>query len=404
MEEKSKKRKINISADEVVQLVPEYINRNERLTFYYDDSNNSGKLWLKPDKSGVLIFNTDIDENFIIAGIACNDTETSIDKDALWTRLGLSYQDHELKFSKQFSEGDFLDTIAKKRVLDFFQWLDEQGYYIHVANINIFYYGIVDIIDSIIDWDDLRILCNGADYMCAGKLFEIKEDLYQALHSHKDEVQTFFAQYEYPNMKDSEQVAFCDELLRIVNKEAKNNQNLQYFVKRLEEEKYSGDLIFLKRNKSNILLKGFAQFYRHLYTLFPKSKHIFDKQNQISKELEQAEIIDDDTILDNFSFQDSKDVLQIQISDVISGVYGKIYTYVNKNNDEDIEKDIINMSINQLKVLQLILKIQLKSNERNEGFFFSIVPLSHRDRVIKMLMNASGQLKKEMIKNFLKKH
>ena len=198
MEEKSKKRKINISADEVVQLVPEYINRNERLTFYYDDSNNSGKLWLKPDKSGVLIFNTDIDENFIIAGIACNDTETSIDKDALWTRLGLSYQVQELKFSKQFSEGDFLDTIAKKRVLDFFQWLDEQGYYIHVANINIFYYGIVDIIDSIIDWDDLRILCNGADYMCAGKLFEIKEDLYQALHSHKDEVQTFLPNMSIP--------------------------------------------------------------------------------------------------------------------------------------------------------------------------------------------------------------
>ena len=96
--------------------------------------------------------------------------------------------------------------------------------------------------------------------------------------------------------------------------------------------------------------------------------------------------------------------MQIQISDVISGVYGKIYTYVNKNNDEDIEKDIINMSINQLKVLQLILKIQLKSNERNEGFFFSIVPISHRDRVNKMLMNASDQLKKEMIKNFLKKH
>lgn len=121
-----------------------------------------------------------------------------IDKDALWTRPGLSYQVHELKFSKQFSEGDFLDMIAKKRVLDFFQWLDEQRYYIHVANINIFYYGIVDIIDSIIEWDDLRILCNGADDMCAGKLFEIKEDLYQALHSHKDEVQTFLPNMSIP--------------------------------------------------------------------------------------------------------------------------------------------------------------------------------------------------------------
>lgn len=139
MREENIKRKIEITADEVVQLVPENINRDEKLIFYYDESNNSGKFWLKPDKSGVPVFNTDIDENFIIAGIVCADIETSIDKEALWSRLGLSHQVQELKFSKQFSEGDFLKTISKKRVHDFFEWLDEQGYYIHVANINIFY-------------------------------------------------------------------------------------------------------------------------------------------------------------------------------------------------------------------------------------------------------------------------
>lgn len=403
MKETGKKQQITISADEIVQLVPENINRDEKMTFYYDESNNSGKFWLKPDKNGVSVFNTDIDENFIIAGIVCADREKDIDKDVLWSRLGLSHQVQELKFSKQFSEGEFLKTIAKKRVLDFFQWLDEQDYYIHVANINIFYYGIVDIIDSVIDRDDVLTLCNGVAHMYVAKLFELKEDLYNVLHHHKDEVEILFAKYEYPNIKDSEQVAFCDELIQMVNSDMNDNINLRYFVKRLEEEKNGGDLIFLKENKSNVLLEGFAEFYRHLYSLFPKSKHIFDKQNQISAELEQVEIMDGDSILDNFLFRDSKDVLQIQISDVISGVFGQIYAYVNKKTDENIEEDINNMNINQLKTLQLILKIQLNSDERNNGFFFFVAPISHRDRVIKMLIKASERLKEEIIREFLKK-
>lgn len=403
MREENIKRKIEITADEVVQLVPENINRDEKLIFYYDESNNSGKFWLKPDKSGVPVFNTDIDENFIIAGIVCADIETSIDKEALWSRLGLSHQVQELKFSKQFSEGDFLKTISKKRVHDFFEWLDEQGYYIHVANINIFYYGIVDIMDSVLDADDLLYLCHGVHNMYVYKLFEVKEDLYHVLHRHKDEVEILFAKYEYPNIKDSEQVAFCDELIRIVNMEAKDNINLQYFVKRVEEEKDGGDFIFLKKNKSNVLLEGFEGFYRHLYTLFPESKHIFDKQNQISAELQQVAVIVEDSVLDNFLFRDSKDVLQIQISDVVSGVYGQMYTYINKNTDEDIEKDINNMNINQLKTLQLILKIQLNSDARNQGFFYFIAPIRDRDRVINMLVKATERLKKEMAKDFLKK-
>lgn len=394
MKKTDTKQKITISVDEIVQGVPENIDRNEKMIFYYDESNNAGKFWLKPDKSGVSVFNTDIDGNFIIAGIVCADREKDFDKkESLWSRLGLSDQVQELKFSKQFSEGEFLKTIGKKRVLAFFEWLNEQHYYIHVASINIFYYGIVDIIDSVINKEDVFTLCNG--YMYDNKRAEIKEDLYNVLHQHKNETEVLFQKYEYPNIKDSEQIAFCDELIQLVSSDMGRNRNLQYFVTRLEEEKKDGNLVFLKANRNNVLIEGFAQFYIHLYSLFPKSKHFFDKQNQIIKELNQVKVMDGDSRLNNYTFRDSKDVLQIQISDVISGVYGQLYTYINKKNDEDIQEDINNMDINQLNTLNLISNIQSKSNEKNRCFFYFVGPNKHRDRVSTMLKKASKQFKKK---------
>ena len=58
------------------------------------------------------------------------------------------------------------------------------------------------------------------------------------------------------------------------------------------------------------------------------------------------------------------------------------------------------MNINQLKTLQLILKIQLNSDARNQGFFYFIAPIRDRDRVINMLVKATERLKKEMAKDF----
>ena len=43
------------------------VNVNERLHFYYDESNNCRKFWINPD---INDFNHDEDADFVLAGVA----------------------------------------------------------------------------------------------------------------------------------------------------------------------------------------------------------------------------------------------------------------------------------------------------------------------------------------------
>jgi hypothetical protein len=126
----------------------------------------------------------------------------------------------------------------------------------------------------------------------------------------------------------------------------------------------------------------------HLYCLFPKSNHIFDKENLVRKELQKVDVICNGEVLKNYLFKDSKDDMLIQISDVIAGLWAQMNTYVNKKTDEEIRQDITKLSTVQLENLSLLWGLQLKSSIRNQGFFFSIAPVSDRERIIKMMLQA----------------
>jgi len=82
----------------------------------------------------------------------------------------------------------------------------------------------------------------------------------------------------------------------------------------------------------------------------------------------------------NIDFIDSKDNEFIQISDVLVGLIGKMYEYLNKNSLIEIENDLNNLNSIQNINIKLLKDIVIKSDKISKMFIHSIEPLTEKKK------------------------
>lgn len=119
-------------------------NTDDVYTFYYDESNNIRRLYLT--ESGLNVQRVD---NFVLAGILHKGLNCRADFDALFESLNLQKTVIEIKL-KHIAKGSFLDILNSDKLNAILKWLNEKQFFIHYFNLNIIYWSIVDILDSII--------------------------------------------------------------------------------------------------------------------------------------------------------------------------------------------------------------------------------------------------------------
>lgn len=404
--ERTLEGKLVFQRKQLLGEVPQDIDQDIIRTFYYDESNNLGKLWLKPYDEDKACFNADVEQNFVIAGILTSH-DLNISQEELLRKFGLvNPQTTELKFKGHFSKPSILQVISRTRTLNFLRLIDELDVDIHVTNVNNLYFGIVDIIDAFIDIDAFANSC-GSDELFYHAYLGLKELLYDILHANLQATEALFVKYRYPNIKDEEQIAFCDDLLDLIKAGVRNdrvdtwyfdamfgvrqddnigNKKVNAFLfKNLIEVIEAGkneEAIFLKHNKDGILIEKYVLWYLHLAMLFPKSQHIFDRSRQIAQDMDEIEVLDENNVLNNYTFVDSKDSIGVQLSDVIAGIYGKLYTYANQKTCKEMMADARQFNETQFACLSLLYKIQKRSDKRNRGYFYSTVPASFMTKVM----------------------
>jgi len=385
------KEKLEFSIKDLIHDVPEDIDRSIKYTFYYDESNNAGKLWVKPNEEGSSTFNADIDENFVLAGIVTDKINLGIDLCALYKRLGIKNQAPELKFKKHFSEKNILETVKRPRTLNFLKLIDELNIDIHVTNVNSFYFGIVDIIDEFINLEKLLKESGNNDCFFMRVYCGIKQLFYDILHGCTKETEKLFNTYNYPNIEKCNQDRFCDDLVALLKKYSGSMSKHPFFriLLTIIEEGKNVQLVLLKGNPSHTLLENYTLWYLQRALLFPHSTHVFDKNRQISSEIQRIVVKDKDKIVNNYSFDDSRNVIGIQLSDVICGLYGQFYTYINKKSDFELAKDINKLNQTQLACFDLLFKLQVRSDKHNRGYFYATVPQNFMERAYKFLQRCS---------------
>ncbi|MGE3613410.1 MAG: DUF3800 domain-containing protein [Sulfurimonas sp.] len=333
-------------------------------TFYYDESNNHRKFYLK-DKS-FNIQNSDL--NFVLAGVLKVTENSDFNYDEFKQEINLQNNAKEIKF-KHIAKGDFLKCLDSNKLTLFFEYLYKSNLYVHYSNINIFYWGTVDIIDSLV--------YNGFDYSLVPHL---KNKLYKIILKDKASFAQLLHTYEYPNIKKEEINSFIDKVLTFMQQH-KSKENNQAFCFELEKLLYGAfgkkELVFIQDEEQHILIDSFFPFYVRSLEVFKNDKHVFDHEPTIEESFEKNKVYITKQQINNYEFIDSTQSELIQVSDITAGFLGKYFSFLNSLADEKVYEVLKGLTPLQKNNLVLLKKIVEKSEQKNPYYLHSTVPMDY---------------------------
>lgn len=316
----------------------------QEYSFFYDETNNVRKFYIKSNK-----FNCPTDDNFVLGGIFYNTNRNSIDFENLFSSLHLQKNINEVKL-KHIGTGDFPCILNSPRLNNIFNWLLANNIYIHYVNVDIFYWGVVDIVDSV---DEIDLSYNR----------ELKDSMYHIIRNDRSSFLALCDKYCYPNIKREELVEYKREMYSFINK----NKYVVYhtfkdfFDKFIDAFMESDNFDFIMDEEDHMLIKNFSPFYIERLTNFSNAKHILDDEEAIREEISRHDL--DELKPIDFKFVDSNSLREIQLSDIIAGFLGKFFTYIKNASWEDLDKVKENLSSLQKENLRLFVGLVNSSEQ-----------------------------------------
>lgn len=288
---------------------------DDKFAFFYDETNNIRKFTLTDAGT-----NVEEHKNFVLGGIALQEGQALPDITSLRKALGMQDNAPEIKF-KHVASGDFEAALASHKMACFLTCLTEHKLAIHYSSINIVYWSIVDIVDSIIASKRFETFSHARR--------EIKNELYRIACLDKPAFLNLMRRHGYPSIQSGKTGAFIADVEAFLNMHSPSVENLPAGMLKEMIRKAKGltELPFLEEDKPDVLIGSFSSFFTMPILLFKNAIHVFDREIQVEKSLNaegfqrRAQGID-------YRFSDSKVDSGIQLADVVVGLIGKYQDYV----------------------------------------------------------------------------
>ena len=314
-------------------------------TLYFDESGNTRCFWLKDGK-----YNVDPFTHFVLGGLVAG---TSIDLEYAKKRIGCNVTVQEIK-SRNVYKGDFGTCLKSTMLKNFLDLIIEKKWMVHFSAVELFYYAIVDIVDSIMEVDT--------------DIYQIKNELYRILRHDISMTQHIMVQYEYPNVSDNNKKAFLSSCIKILDNyiaDTGRANELTYKLRldfQLSRDKK--ELPFIQGEDAGSLLQSFFHFYLRPIYMFKNSRIILDEELSIQEKLEPYCLSLDGTTLENYQFVNSKDNVMVQLSDVMMGIIARYLRFINMNinNIDDVVSKFDTNQFASLYQLNNILNISALDN------------------------------------------
>jgi len=337
-------------------------NADEPYTICFDETNNIAKLRLNDGK-----LNVSDPACFALGGLAWIGTKPEPLLSDLVSLFGVSSSIGELK-RRHLGKGDFAAILASEKVEKFFDWLLTKNYYLHYQIVDPLYWGVVDIIDNVILELDIP----------TEKMFFLsqiaKGDLHRVVRNNLPASEAIFARFKYPNVSPANICDFYNALSDMV----KVSDALVPFPQKM----LSGILEMGAKSKSSGLLWGedadtllgsFDKFYAERIILFKNSTIIFDNENRISERLEGPAYTAMIGRFKNYQFEDSKNNTHIQLSDLIIGIVGKYFSFLNTQEEHEVAEFLSDLDVIQRHNLTSLKKLIDRSDEQCNAFYHYVI-------------------------------
>lgn len=340
-------------------------------TFYYDETNNPRKFYLRDDG-----FNESENANFILGGVMHQGDYCSINFEQLISDLKLQSNVTEMKL-KHVASGDFLKCLNSLKLCTFLKWLLDSELYIHYSRINVLYFSIVDIVDSLMVHMSNKIQINNKFILLdRDMLNKLKSSLYELFLLEKQKFIELFNYFEYPNIKSDKINKFLDSFIKIISEYSNRKEfkmEISIIKKMIKTVRKNNRLPFIMDNENYQLIHSFLDFYLRPIYLFKNSIHIFDNEEQIKTQFEKIRLIEKGIEIKPYRFVDSKQEKFIQISDIIIGLIGKFSLFINSYNFQQLTEMREKLNSQQQENLSLFDKIINKSNIKNHALLMNSI-------------------------------
>ena len=325
-------------------------------TFYYDETNNIRRLRVTP--TGLNVHNP---QCYVLGGVAHEGPVRDLHIDALRSALKIQESAPEIKF-KHLGKGEFIALLKSPKIAIFLDWMDSEKLFIHHQVLDVIYWSIVDIVDSI-------IAAIGSAQLMQYAL-PLKNDLYTILRHDLDHTVRLFEKYTYPDVGRVLRAAFINDLRSTLEKRRCLLPDFNYQVLKgmLQRAVHLGSLPYLEDEIPNILLDEFSMFYINNICLFKNSNHILDIEEVIEARLMAQTFVDNGRPIHNYKFVNSKHEGGIQIADVTVGLLGKFFTFIKRTELDDLHGIKSQLSPIQFQTLSRLSKLINHSIDENSAF------------------------------------
>jgi len=334
----------------------------EESDFYYDETNNYRKVRLR---AGGLNFEGDGD--FVLGGIVLKRGE-SLDLQGLKQEIRLDKSAHEMKF-KHLATGNTISVLNSKKLKTVLEFLNEHDISIHFQRINVLYWALIDVIESVIvERNDEVLIFNH---------LHIKDRLYHALNGERGRTLEVLNDYAFPDIESSQISEFYGRLADLVKPTVGSGDHLgKLLIQVLELGMGLKEAVFIQNDERGLLVDDFSHFYRHRILMFPKSMHYFDAEDEVEGRIRVTPLTYEDATLDNYSFVDSKRRPEIQLADVTVGYFARLLNFCKGRSRGQLQGIRRDLNETQLENLRLARELIDRSDSINQAYFHHVVPIS----------------------------
>lgn len=286
-----------------------------------------------------------------------------------------------------FRGKDFCQCLGTKQVTALIRLFSDYDLYMHYSHVNNFFYTIVEILDSIATPEEISNF--GFDY------FMLKTTFYNMLFPNIDKVIQIMIKYSYPNIKKEMIEDFCNDLLNCIDLRYKQKPDEKFISGMLKRSSKSTEMIFIQNNVDFVMQEDYSIFYVDPILKFSKSMHHFDEELSIQdKVIETISKFKKGVI--NYEFINSKDNTMIQISDLVAGLLGKMFTFINSIPNNIMRKTVTELNNLQITNCLALNGLRIKSDFRNKGFLHSTTAIGLLDKLNCFFYLVESEYKRRM--------
>lgn len=337
-------------------------NWNLPIRLFHDETNNIRRLTL--GESGL---NVPDSKTFVIAGVALMPGSEILGWVKLRQLLHIQSTAQEIKF-EHLAKGSYEDVLGSRKLALFLQWLLNQNILIHYSAMDPLYWSILDIIESLQTDDRIQIdECH----------MELKTELHYAVVQSLPGFLSLLHGFSYPDVPREEVQTFLAAVLAFVDEHVPEDRSAATWVLKRTLQHAAQlpalELTFLHNNEPGTLIDNFSSHFIHSIYIFKNASHIFDKETFVEKALAQFELYDGARRLD-YRFTDSKAEEGIQLSDVVAGLIGRHFSYLQDHSLTELMLRRANFSEIQLGNLNRLRILIDRSDNFSDGLFHVIMP------------------------------